>query len=145
MKKIIGVDPDVDKSGFAIWMPESQSFEKITLLDFYSILEYFSKYAADISMVVVEAGWLNTGNFHLSKQKSIRAAAKTGENTGRNFQRGIDITEAAAFYGIPCRLSKPTAKNSWKNSEEMFRKITGVKGGNPEMRDAAMLVYGLKQ
>lgn len=141
MKRIIGIDPDVDKSGFAIWLPEQKCFEQITTLTFYEILEYFSINAETIAYVIVEAGWLNKGNRHIHAKTTPRVAAKTGENTGRNFQRGIDIAEAAAFCKIPCRLAKPTIKNSWKNSEEIFQKMTGVKGGNPEKRDAAMLVF----
>ena len=143
--KIIGIDPDVDKSGFAVWLPEIQRFELITSASLLDIMEYFSCYHETVLGVVVEAGWLNKGNRHIHAKTTPRIAAKTGENVGRNFQRGIDLVEIMEFFKIPCRLVKPTATNSWKNDEKMFQKITGTKGGNPEKRDAAMLVFGLKQ
>ena len=108
-------------------------------------MEYFSCYHETVLSVVIEAGWLNKGNRHIHAKTTPRIAAKTGENVGRNFQRGIDLVEIMEFFKIPCRLVKPTATNSWKNDEKMFQKITGTKGGNPEKRDAAMLAFGLKQ
>lgn len=143
--RIIGIDPDVDKSGFAVWLPKEQKFEGIEAMTLFEILEYFSINAESILHIRLEAGWLHDGNRHIHSKTTPKVAAKTGENVGRNFQRGIDIAESAAFFHIPCMLIAPSSRNSWKNDEKMFQKITGTKGGNPEKRDAAMLVFGLKQ
>ena len=143
MEKIVGIDPDIIKSGVAIWLPETQKFEKITDMSFFELLGFFKDNASNIS-VVVEAGWLDKGNRHITDKTKPRIAAKAGEHLGRNFQIGIDIVDAAMFFNIPCRIQKPLRPNIWKNSEVMFKKITGVKGGNPEKRDAAMLVFKLK-
>lgn len=142
--KIIGIDPDVDKSGFAVWLPETQRFEMIETATLYQIMEYFSVHNEHIMGVVVEAGWLNRPVFHTGAT-SRAAIAKTGLNVGRNQQRGMDIVELVEWIGLPCRIVRPLPNNSWKNSEENFRAMTGVKGGNPEKRDAAMLVFGLKE
>jgi len=141
---IIGIDPDVDKSGFAVWLPSEQIFDEINALTLGEIINYINLNRGRINLVVIEAGWLNKGNRHINEKTTPRIAAKTGENVGRNFQRGIDLAEIMEFFKIPCRLVKPTATNSWKTDEKMFQKITGTKGGNPEKRDAAMLVFGLK-
>lgn len=138
---IVGIDPDVDKNGVSAWNVKSKSFEFITSMTLHELISYIAGNQQKIKTVVVEAGWLNNSNFHLNKQNSIRAAAKTGENTGRNSQRGIDIVEIMEWFGVPCRLQKPLSNNTWKKDELMFKKITGVKGGNPEMRDSAMLVF----
>ena len=139
----IGIDPDVDKSGFAVWHKPLQKFSSIETLTLPEMLDKLHSLRDNIAIVVVEAGFLNKGNRHTFKGQSVAAAAKTGENVGRNHQRGMDIVEILEWMRIPYRLQKPSAKNSWKNDEKIFQKMTGVKGGNPEKRDAAMLVYGI--
>lgn len=139
----IGIDPDVDKSGFAVWHKPMQKFSSIETLTLPEMLDKLHSLRDNIALVVVEAGFLNKGNRHTFKGQSVAAAAKTGENVGRNHQRGMDIVEILEWMRIPYRLQKPSAKNSWKDSEATFQKMTGVKGGNPEKRDAAMLVFGL--
>ncbi len=139
----IGIDPDVTKSGFAVWHKPLQKFSSIEALTLPEMLDKLHSLRDNIAIVVVEAGFLNKGNRHIFKGQTVAAAAKTGENVGRNHQRGMDIVEILEWMRIPYRLQKPSAKNSWKNDEKIFQKMTGVKGGNPEKRDAAMLVYGL--
>ena len=139
----IGIDPDVTKSGFAVWHKPLQKFSSIEALTLPEMLDELHSLRDNIAIVVVEAGFLNKGNRHTFKGQSVAAAAKTGENVGRNHQRGMDIVEILEWMRIPYRLQKPSAKNSWKNDEKIFQKMTGVKGGNPEKRDAAMLVFGL--
>ena len=138
----IGIDPDVDKSGFAVWHKPMQKFSSIETLTLPEMLDKLHSLRDNIALVVVEAGFLNKGNRHTFKGQSVAAAAKTGENVGRNHQRGMDIVEILEWMRIPYRLQKPSTKNSWKDSEATFQKMTGVKGGNPEKRDAAMLVFG---
>ena len=139
----IGIDPDVTKSGFAVWHKPLQKFSSIEALTLPEMLDKLHSLHDNIAIVVVEAGFLNKGNRHTFKGQSVAAAAKTGENVGRNHQRGMDIVEILEWMRIPYRLQKPSTKNSWKDREATFQKITGVKGGNPEKRDAAMLVFGI--
>lgn len=139
----IGIDPDVTKSGVAAWEKDTKRFRMIESMYLGDLIGCLEDHKHEIAMVVIEAGWLNQGNRHTFKGQSIAAAAKTGQNVGRNHQRGMDIVEIVEWLRIPYKLAKPTTKNSWKNSEETFKKITGTKGGNPENRDAAMLVYNI--
>ena len=139
----IGIDPDVTKSGFAVWHKPLKKFSSIETLTLPEMLDKLHSLRYSIALVVVEAGFLNKGNRHTFKGQSIAAAAKTGENVGRNHQRGMDIVEILEWMQVPYRLQKPSTKNNWKDSEATFQKITDTKGGNPEKRDAAMLVFGI--
>ena len=140
----IGIDPDVDKSGFAVWNKPAQKFESIEALGLAEIMSFFQVMKISIEIVVIEAGYLNKGNRHTFKGQSVAAAAKTGENVGRNHQRGMDIVEILEWMRIPYRLQKPITPNKWKDDAAYFKTITGWHGKtNPEKRDAAMLVYGL--
>ena len=140
----IGIDPDVDKSGFAVWNKPAQKFESIEALGLAEIMSFFQVMKISIEIVVIEAGYLNKGNRHTFKGQSVAAAAKTGENVGRNHQRGMDIVEILEWMRIPYRLQKPITPNKWKDDAAYFKTITGWHGKtNPEKRDAAMLVYGM--
>ena len=140
----ISIDPDVSRSGVATY--EGSTLSELQCLGFYPLLQFLE--AKRPGMVLLEAGWLNKSNFHLSytnkqgKKTSLSAAAaaQAGERVGRNFQTGILIAEFCEGVGIPCRLIKPASPNLWKDDAAMFTKITGWKGRtNPEMRDAAMI------
>jgi hypothetical protein len=140
----IGIDPDVDKSGFAVWNKPAQKFESIEALGLAEIMSFFQVMKISIEIVVIEAGYMNKGNRHTFKGQTVAAAAKTGENVGRNHQRGMDIVEILEWMKIPYRLQKPITPNKWKDDAAYFKTITGWHGKtNPEKRDAAMLVYGM--
>jgi len=140
----IGIDPDVDKSGFAVWNKPAQKFESIEALGLAEIMSFFQVMKISIEIVVIEAGYMNKGNRHTFKGQTVSAAAKTGENVGRNHQRGMDIVEILEWMKIPYRLQKPITPNKWKDDAAYFKTITGWHGKtNPEKRDAAMLVYGI--
>jgi len=140
----IGIDPDVDKSGFAVWNKPAQKFESIEALGLAEIMSFFQVMKISIEIVVIEAGYMNKGNRHTFKGQTVAAAAKTGENVGRNHQRGMDIVEILEWMKIPYRLQKPITPNKWKDDAAYFKTITGWHGKtNPEKRDAAMLVYGI--
>jgi len=107
-------------------------------------MSFFQVMKISIEIVVIEAGYMNKGNRHTFKGQTVAAAAKTGENVGRNHQRGMDIVEILEWMKIPYRLQKPITPNKWKDDAAYFKTITGWHGKtNPEKRDAAMLVYGM--
>lgn len=141
----IGIDPDSVKSGVAHW--DGQKIVSLQTLSFFDLMEHLKANKGQIELVVLEAGWLNQSNFHIASAKAgPRKAAAMGLDVGRNQQTGILIAEGCEHMGIPCRLSRPAAKNFWKNSAPLFNQATKWAGkSNPETRDAAMLVFGLKK
>lgn len=140
----IGIDPDIDKSGFVIWDKEKKALLDVDSATLPEMMTRLLRMKGRIALVIVEAGYLNKGNRHTFKGQTVAAAAKTGENVGRNHQRGMDIVEILEWMRIPYRLQKPITPNKWKDDAAYFKTITGWHGKtNPEKRDAAMLVYGL--
>lgn len=140
----IGIDPDVDKSGFVIWDKEKKALLDVDSATLPEMMTRLLRMKGRIALVIVEAGYLNKGNRHTFKGQTVAAAAKTGENVGRNHQRGMDIVEILEWMKIPYRLQKPITPNKWKDDAAYFKTITGWHGKtNPEKRDAAMLVYGM--
>ena len=77
----IGIDPDLDKSGIAVW--ESQN-EILTLknLSFWQLFDLLSTNRDRIVVVRIEAGWLNfKSNWHnrYRQTKEAGEAISTGK------------------------------------------------------------------
>ena len=148
---IIGIDPDAEKSGVAIL---ERATRRLTLktLAFADLLEclQYERQRATVQekqlVVVIEAGWLNTGNWHLHYTYSIQKAAAIGRSTGMNHQTGILLTEVCKFWRLRCELQKPLVK-CWKGKDrkithDELAAFTGVTGRtNQEERDAALLAW----
>lgn len=137
---IIGIDPDTDKSGFAVWDCRLKRFHSITALKFWDLHSAISEFYWNYKVhVIIDAGWLNKkSNFHHRPYQSKQTGEKISEKVGRNHQVGILIHEFCEDLGISNNLHYP----SGKINQQHFTRITKYQGRtNQDMRDAAMLVY----
>jgi hypothetical protein len=136
---IIGIDPDLEKSGVALL---GQSLE-LKNLTFSETVELFRSQQDQIKKVVIEAGWENKkSNFHsrIGQHKSV--GERIAKNVGENHATGKLLAEMAKSCGLAVVLVKPSRS---KVDSKEFNRITGWQGRtNQEQRDAAMLVYGMK-
>lgn len=143
MNKIyVGIDPDVDKSGFAIWKDKELAIKKLRFFEIFDELSSIQKTFLTYDLVVViEAGWLNKkSNWH-NENSNTRMASKVGINTGANHETGRKLVEMCEYLSIPYHLVVP---KSSKVDAITFEKLTKYhKRINQDMRDAAMLVFGL--
>lgn len=151
---IMGIDPDVDKSGCAILNTKLRKIS-VDILPFPQLLNRIANLASyhrdfyDVRtcVVVVEASWMIHGNWHLVDKGRKQYAAATGYKVGRNHQVGQLIVEMCKFYGIPVVEHIPLRK-CWLGKD---RKITHEeltqfcpvekKRTNQEERDAALLAW----
>lgn len=136
---IIGIDPDLEKSGVAILNPTLE----LRNLSFPDLVELFRLNQDEIKKVVIEAGWLNKkSNYHRHISQSKSASERIAKNVGENHATGKLISEMASYYGLAVVLVKPTRT---KLNGVDFNKFTGWHGRtNQEQRDAAMLIFGMK-
>lgn len=154
MKKydvVIGIDPDVDKSGVAFLIVESRIIE-VSNLTFANLLDYLrterdkAKESGKFLVVVVEAGWLNKAHWHVGKGGSAARSAAIGNHTGRNHEVGRKIVEMCRHYGIEV-VEQPPLRKMWKGRDgkithEELQHFTGITGKtNQETRDAALLAW----
>lgn len=142
MDKIyIGIDPDLKKSGFAIWNGKHSPTLCIVLLSVPSIIMELIKCKEDrIDItVIIESGWLNKkANFRQTQNKAIGEAI--ARKVGENHAAGKIIEQACQELGITYKLTRPRTS---KVTPAYFEKLTGIKTKNQECIDAGMLVYGL--
>lgn len=154
LNKIVGIDPDKDKSGYAEAIDG-----KIVTLECYSFFELLGVLMTEpIDKVYIEAGWLNNHSESAKKaayraaqqakgnkiQTAISVASKAGKDIGANAETGRKIAEMCEHLNIEYELIRPT--QSKIKDYKVFNQITGWKGrSNQEKRDAAMLVVGRKR
>lgn len=149
---IIGIDPDVDQSGVAVLTCNIKEIRvgRKRLPELISLLKEMKDGArakGNGMLVVVEASWLISHNWHANHGRSAAAVAKTGYNVGRNHQVGIMIAEFCRAMDIEVKEQMPL-KKMWKGAngkithEELSWFIPGLpKQTNNEERDAALLAW----
>lgn len=152
---IIGIDPDVDASGFAILKGGEMHVFSLRFSELIKTLHEMKNEREDKGegvRVFVEGGWLNRGNYHLNPHDSKRVIAEKGRAVGRNHQCGLCMLEMLEADGINARAVKPLIK-VWKGKGGkithaelvIFLARNGVhlnkKRTNQEERDAALLAY----
>ncbi|MQQ81967.1 hypothetical protein [Acinetobacter baumannii] len=135
---IIGIDPDLEKSGVAILGNDLQ----LKNMTFPETVELFRNEQDSIKKVVIEAGWENKkANFRVGGSHSRQVNEQIARRVGMNHATGILLAEIAQALGLAVLLVKPTKS---KLNAEQFNKITGWQGRtNQEQRDAGMLIWGM--
>lgn len=155
-QNIIGVDPDVDKSGVAFLHVPTRKLE-VTSLSFPDLLDYLQKakmkseLSGESVIVVVEASWLISHHWHSKKGDNQRVTARKGNSAGRNHEVGRKIVEMCEHYGLEVIEQRPLRK-CWKGrdgkitaDELNYILINGgslpIKRSNQEERDAVLLAW----
>jgi hypothetical protein len=134
----IGIDPDVDKSGFAVW--DGNNYIELTCLSLPDLMTALKAYHDEyLVMIRLEAGWLAKGlNWHAGGLASANAV-------GRNHEIGRQIEKYCKANGIAYTLVKPLGYSSC--THERFCMITKWPKHirtNGDVRVAALLVYGYR-
>lgn len=143
---IIGIDPDVSKSGVGVVSWERKGVEVFSR-SFPELLEYLKMAATHTSVVVVvEASWKISTNWHTGRGDSIRTAARKGKDAGRCHEVGRKIVECAQYYGLEV-VERLPLKKIWKGkdgkiTDEEIKAFMPIQGRtNQEERDAALLAW----
>jgi len=140
---IIGIDPDREKSGIAVFSLKTKSME-IYSYSFFQLFDVIRAASETISLIRIEAGWLNKkSNFHNKPGQSKEVGERIANDVGANAESGRKIAEMCEYLNIPYELVKPLGTKSIDST--LFKKITGYKKRtNQDQRDAAMLVWDYK-
>lgn len=138
-KILIGIDPDVEKSGFARIQGDQLKLDNLSFFDLFEELKFYKEREIKPT-VYIECGYLNKSNFHKKSGMSAALNAKIGERTGANFETAKKIVEMCEYLKLPYVKIQPKAS---KITNEYFKTITGLSiRTNQEQRDAFMLVFG---
>jgi len=137
---VVGIDPDLKKSGVAVWDVNKQDFVDVTAWTFPQLIEKFrtNYLKSNVVLVRVEAGWLHKkSNWHGSQgYRAEHIAKKVGWNQGV----GMKIVEYLRVLGYRVEEVQPIGKH-WKDGKAFTRATGWESRTNQDMRDAALLVY----
>lgn len=140
-KLIIGIDPDIDKSGVAVAVGGVVS--KLWCLSLIELFEYLKDFNHDIKKVYLEAGWLNKKSFwHVAPNAASRE--KAAYKVGQNHQTGKHIEEFLIDLEINYELVRPTSAKRDHKEFCILTKWDKAILTNQEKRDAGMLITGIK-
>lgn len=154
-KYIIGIDPDNKESGIAIVDPKNKKVD-VQKRAFPALLDGLIDCRKSLTYevkVIIEGGWLNNSNWHVTgRYMTAQRAAEIGRRTGMNHQTGILIAEFCKHLGIEYEVVKPL-KKCWKGKngkitqEEAEYFMGKLPRMNQDERDALLLAWvyaGLK-
>lgn len=138
---LIGIDPDVTKSGVAF---KSKGEIRLSNMYFFDLFEALARVRKEneknLMAVYVECGYLNKGNWHkVAGSNAINA--QIGQRTGANHEVAKKIVEMCNYLDINYHEIKPTKS---KVNADFFKQITKIETRtNQEQRDAYMLIHGI--
>ncbi|WP_392469335.1 hypothetical protein ACF3OC_12765 [Sphingobacterium cellulitidis] len=139
---IIGIDPNVDNNGIAIYQRENKTLE-LYALSFFQLFDLLVSMKELIKEVIVEASWLiKKANFH-NESKGVRVSSKIGSRTGANNEVERKIIEMCEYLKILCQGIRPLKKR-WKGRDgkithkEFFKLTEYISSTNQEKRDAGL-------
>lgn len=133
----IGIDPDTDKSGVAIYCGIHKKIElyNLELPQLIEKIKNYEKISKQEILVVIEKGENNKSIFHTSKTKAIAGAI--GVKVGKNFQVTSEIEKFMIYLGIRYEFFTPN-KHTPKWNHKFAKSMFGFDGdrSNQEQRDA---------
>ena len=146
---IVGIDPDVDKSGFAIIDVKQKSLELVANYSFPELIlalrTVVGTAGEDVVVVIEDSD--NSHNWHLPKGCSPSSAAAIGKKVGLCHATQRHIKEMAEIIGLKVEEQAPL-KKTWCGSEgkisaeEIKQFVPGFPDrSNQEQRDATLLAW----
>ncbi len=135
MSIVIGVDPDSDKHGLAVY--KDGELSSLLMLSLPEIVD-------DINDSILQnAKWaiedVNTNKFVYGRNahSSKAAQSKIAMGVGKCQQAQVELVRMLDHYGIDYTLIKPQ-KGNWAKNKAQFEKVTGWTGrSNEDTRSAA--------
>ena len=152
---IIAIDPDIDGSGVATLELDAKVITATNmrlpiLVDYLKSAKEKADIAGSSYVVVVEASWLCSGNWHLDWDDSRNRAAAKGRQVGRNHEIGRQIVEFCNYLDITYEEKYPLRK-TWAGKDGkitaaelqqlcQYTEVTLLaRRTNQEMRDAMLI------
>lgn len=151
---VIGVDPDIEKSGVSIIDAKSKEIQFFSLT-FPEVIETCSNVHKECEAsgkrlkIIVEGGWLNKGNWHLTARDNYRIAARKGHDAGLNHGAGMKLVECMEFNKFPVTVIRPL-KKFWNGKDGKITNdelngllrqygFSEIKRSNQDQRDSVLL------
>lgn len=138
-ERVVGIDPDLVKSGVAIWLGRDlMELKALTLLDLFTWVQSADAEGVLFVLEDVEANKL----VFRRKGQNTRQMQRIAQNVGQVKATARQIRQVLDQVGADYILVPPLkgAMKQPKKNADLFKKMTGWQGSsNEDKRDAAML------
>jgi hypothetical protein len=136
MAKVIGVDPDSDRHGVAVYRDGN-----LSALAMASSIEIVEHGKEPGTLVVIENVMANQFVYARNRHGSKSAQSKIAMHIGRCQQAQVELQRLLDHNSIKYVLVKPT-KGNWAKNKSTFERLTGWTGrSNEDTRAAAFFGY----
>lgn len=133
---IVGVDPDSDRHGVAVY--EDKVLTNLSMMTRNEIIDEFRYKDCLFSIEDVCA---NDFIYNRNSQGSKKAQSRIALYTGRCQQSQAELIRDLEYYSMPYATHKPQ-KGNWADNKSYFEKITGwTNRSNKDTRSAAYFGY----
>lgn len=112
---ILSIDPDIEKSGVSIIDVGCKRIQFFSLT-FPEVIEkcgnvlHECEISGKLLKIIVEGGWLNKGNWHVTYRDNYRVAARKGHDAGLNHGAGMKLVECMQYHKYPVTVIRPLKK-----------------------------------
>jgi len=136
----IGIDPDSEKHGVAIYVSGGLSkLKSMTLIEIYEKLEFMnSSYLGSIEVHIEDVNGVSASFTARDKKENINVKLKIASHMGRCKQAQIELERVFEYFGV--KVVKHKISKNWKDAsgKKQFEMVTGWTGrSNEDTRSAA--------
>jgi len=136
---IVGVDPDSDKHGVAIY--ENGNLEILTQWRLIELIDFSIGEDKSSVLFSVEDVMANNFVYKRNEKKSKKVQSEIHRCTGRCQQSQVELIRMLEHHGVKYKLHKPMRGN-WAGNKMLFERLTGWTGrSNKDTRSAAFFGY----
>lgn len=141
-KYVIGIDPDADKHGVAIY--KNGTLVDLRMMQATEIIGYVLPLGGNSVIFSIEDVMANQFVYSRNQKQSKAAQSKVAMLIGRCQQAQIELMRWLDHHQIPYQLHKPQ-KGNWSDKRMIFENATGwTKQSNADTRSAAFFGYILQ-
>jgi len=137
MRLTIGIDPDSDKHGIAVF--HGSELAQLATMRCVDVVSFVTNAIADGHDVMASCEDVMANQFVYGRnmRSSKSAQSKVAMHIGRCQQAQVELVRWLEHLEVTVRLYAPTRGN-WANDPAMFQRITGWQGrSNADTRSAA--------
>ncbi|WP_286694061.1 hypothetical protein [Spongiibacter sp. UBA1325] len=131
MTVVVGIDPDANKHGVAIYQDG-----KLVALEMLTAIEIIERHTEG-ARYSIEDVLVNKFVYARNRHASVSAQSKIAMQVGRVQQAQEELVRLLKHYGADVVFQRPQ-KGNWAKHKSMFEKVTGWTGrSNEDTRSAA--------
>lgn len=105
---VVGIDPDREKSGIAVYNKENGVVTPLSM-SFFELFDFFVDNNKNIEKVKIEGGWLNKkANFRDMMPTAV--GEKIARDVGANHEVGKKIVEMCDYFKLESVVVRPFPK-----------------------------------